>query len=83
MCRPVQRDATIRMPQEDESPGPAAFCPAHADHPDRELMVLVVSRYCARLNVYALKGCAADPFCDTPEWDLTSSPPTWWRQICP
>jgi hypothetical protein len=83
MCRSVQRGATIQMPDERDSPGPGAFCPAHADHPDRELMVVVLSRFCARLNVYALKGCGADPFCDTPEWDETSTPPTWWRPICP
>jgi hypothetical protein len=83
MCRSVQRNATIQLPQQDEAPGPGAFCPPHADHADREVMVVVLSRFCARLNAYALKGCQSDPFCDTPEWDLSSSPPTWWRPLCP
>ena len=82
MCRPAQRDALIRQPEEDQQET-ATLCLRPAGKPDREILVTVFGGTCPHLRSYALKGCSADALCDTPEWDLTSSPPTWWRTECP
>ncbi len=33
---------------------------------------------CVGLTHYVLRGCAADPLCPRPDWDLTAAPPAWW-----
>jgi hypothetical protein len=36
---------------------------------------------CAGLTHYVLKGCREDPNCESPDWDHSLAPPTWWP--CP
>jgi len=36
---------------------------------------------CKGLTHYILKGCRTDPNCESPEWDHTLDPPSWWP--CP
>jgi hypothetical protein len=33
---------------------------------------------CAIMSVWALKACVRNLLCETPEWDVTGSPPYWW-----
>ncbi len=33
---------------------------------------------CKSLAYYTLKGCDNDPYCKSPEWDRSASPPAWW-----
>jgi hypothetical protein len=34
---------------------------------------------CMGLTHYVLRGCRNDPLCAQPEWDITATPPSWWR----
>ena len=36
---------------------------------------------CAGLTHYVLTGCRNDPTCESPDWDHSENPPTWWP--CP
>jgi hypothetical protein len=36
---------------------------------------------CLGLTHYVLKGCREDPNCESPDWDHSLAPPTWWP--CP
>jgi hypothetical protein len=36
---------------------------------------------CRRITHLVLKGCEHDPLCASPDWDLSSQPPSWWP--CP
>jgi len=33
---------------------------------------------CRSTQHYTLRGCNNDPFCASPSWDLTVTPPFWW-----
>jgi hypothetical protein len=45
------------------------------------IMVNVPAGRCARLTGWLLVGCENDPYCQTPEFDHTADPPSWWH--CP
>ncbi|HEX3762999.1 MAG TPA: hypothetical protein VHW23_30090 [Kofleriaceae bacterium] len=34
---------------------------------------------CVGLTHYVLRGCRNDPLCEQPQWDITKTPPSWWR----
>jgi hypothetical protein len=36
---------------------------------------------CVGLTHYVLTGCRTDPLCESPDWDHSLAPPTWWP--CP
>jgi hypothetical protein len=77
LCRPVQIGTNVRQPDSDGPRGPAgnAVCLSSG------ILAEVYPGTCPWLRGYALKGCAQDPLCASPEWDITASPPAWWP--CP
>jgi hypothetical protein len=53
-----------------------------AGRPSDRTQALVVGTTrskCKSVQHHVLRGCFADPFCDTPDWDMP--PPPWWP--CP
>lgn len=76
LCRAVQIGTGLRQARDR---GPRGVHTLVCLTPD--LMAAVYPGFCSWLRSYALKGCAQDPLCATPEWDFTMSPPSWWT--CP
>jgi hypothetical protein len=72
LCRPVQRDATVRQPQTDEEPPGKHVCLSPT------VLAAVFNGLCPSLRSYALRGCAQESQCPAPEWDITAAPPPWW-----
>jgi len=77
LCRTIPRGFRFDEPVPGQPPakGIVTACLAH------EVLAVVPQGLCPRLGAYVLKGCREDPFCQTPDWDRTKSPPTWWP--CP
>ncbi len=50
----------------------------------QQIQLIVTGRSddsCAGLTHYVLTGCRNDPTCESPDWDHSEAPPTWWP--CP
>ena len=78
LCRGLQRGFRTQEPLPDRPPPSDAVtvCLSH------EVLVQIPQQVtCPRLVSYVLKGCREDPFCKTPDWDRSLSPPRWWP--CP
>ena len=41
------------------------------------------SEACRYVAHYTLLGCDNDPSCATGGWDITATPPAWWKTVCP
>jgi hypothetical protein len=76
-CRPSQQDAGVVELHDDHAPRADAkpVCLSH------EIVAEMNVGVCTSAALFALKGCRDGALCETPEWDLTASPPEWWP--CP
>ena len=81
-CRPAQLGTGLRQAGDRQPRGnPSKLCLTGAGEPPAVPGTVMDALYadpCPWLQSYALTGCAADPACTTAEWNLTSSPPSWW-----
>src|SRR5207244_2777171 len=76
-CTQSAREAFPRQPPER---APAASLLSECTS-DGGLVVANPDCGCPSFRLYTLKGCESDAACQTPEWDLVATPPTWWP--CP
>jgi hypothetical protein len=81
LCRSFQNDGTVRRAVGSPNAPSSGYQSACFGGNLLAAVYTHTRGICSLIRSYALEGCALNPDCPNPDWNDTTSPPSWWP--CP